>query len=232
MALADRHLVDADHRRPRRSCLGELGAHVLLVQLLDGVPVQPEFLCDIPDRGAPAAPANVEGKSLGIKRVVSQEFQALALHLAAAPAIDAPHLELKEDAQAPAGQIARAADLAVIPARPHLPTTAAGRFFDRRTSLMTRACRSPNIPRTCSKGRKPTNRYASRNRRRFVEVARIASRIATNGHAESCPIRDENPRTARTAKSPYPPRFDALKFLEFAHTSPRRPTIKNNMMRQ
>jgi len=55
---------------------------------------------------------------------------------------------------------------------------------------MMRACRSPNIPRTCSKGRKPTNRYASRNRRRFVEVARIASRIATNGHAESCLLRD------------------------------------------
>ena len=204
MALADRHLVDTDHRRPWRSGLGELRAHILLVEFLDRVPVQLERLGNIPDRRAPTAPADVKGKSLAVERVVRQELQTLALHLATTAAIDASHLELKEYAHAAAGKIARAAELAIVPARTHLPTSAAGRFFDRRTSVMTRACGSAKIPRTCSTGRKPGNLYASRKRRRFVEVARIASRIATNGRGASCPIRHQNPRTVQSAKSPYP----------------------------
>src|SRR5260370_42407903 len=111
MAFGDRHLGDGDHRRPWRSCLGELGAHVLLVQLLDCVPVQFEFLGDVPDRGAPTAPADIKGKSLGVERIVRQEFQTLALHLAATAAKDAPPPKLKEYAQAPPGQIGAATDL-------------------------------------------------------------------------------------------------------------------------
>jgi hypothetical protein len=110
--------------------------------------------------------------------------------------------------------------------QPASSTPAAGRFFDRRTSTITRPCGSPKIPRTRSTGRKPANRYASRKRCRFAEVTRIALRIAANGSAERCPIRDQNPRTVKSARSPYLRRSDALKSSKLTHTSPRRPHFK------
>jgi hypothetical protein len=50
---------------PRSSHLGQLGAHVLLVQLLHRMPVELELLGDISDRSTAAASADVKGKSLG-----------------------------------------------------------------------------------------------------------------------------------------------------------------------
>ena len=85
MPLGDGDLVDADD--PRRGAAGpaELLAHVLLVQLLDGMPVEVQFLGDRLDGALPAASAHVEGEPLGVERVVGQPVQPLALH-AAAPA--------------------------------------------------------------------------------------------------------------------------------------------------
>jgi hypothetical protein len=74
MAFADRDLVNADHDRPWGSCLGELSAHVLLVQLLDRVSIKLELLGHIPDRGTAAAPADVNGKPLGIEWVVRETW--------------------------------------------------------------------------------------------------------------------------------------------------------------
>jgi hypothetical protein len=53
------------------------------------------------------------------------------------------------------------------------PTTAtAGRFFERRTRVMTRAFGSPKIPRTVGCGRKPGKAYPSHSHRfRFDRVA-------------------------------------------------------------
>jgi len=50
-------------------------------------------------------------------------------------------------------------------------TLLAERFFERRTSVMTRDFESPKTPRTNSSGRKPANRYASSRRLRLREVA-------------------------------------------------------------
>jgi hypothetical protein len=100
VAFADRDFVDAYRHRRRRSRLRQLGTHVLLVQFLDGVPIQLQFLGHIADRCTAAAAADVKSKSLGIERVVGQERQALALHRAALTAPDAPHLELQEYSQA------------------------------------------------------------------------------------------------------------------------------------
>ena len=173
MALADRDLVDADHHPCRRSSLGQLSAHVLLVELLDRVPVQLQLFCNIADRRAAAAPADIKRKPLSVERIVRQEFQSLALHLAAMPAPDAPHLELQKYAQAAGRKIPNAPKLAIVPSGMLSPAYAATGFFERRTSVTIRACRSPNTPRTCSSGRKPANRYASRNRRRFAAVTKI-----------------------------------------------------------
>ena len=176
MPLADRDLVDADHRWPRSSRLGQLGAHVLLVQLLHCMPVEPELFGDIADRSAAATPANVKGKSLGVERIVREEVETLALHLTALAAPNAPHLELQKYAQAASRKVANSADLAVVPSGMFSSACAAGCFFERRTRAMMRACGSPNTPRTSSIGRKPKNRYASSRRRRFVEVTRIRPR--------------------------------------------------------
>src|SRR6266571_589041 len=173
VALAHRDLVDADHRRRRSSRLGQLGTHVLLVQLLHRMPVELQLLGDVIDRSAAASPADIEGKSLGVERIVRQKLETLALHLAAPAATHASHLELQEDAQAAGREIASAAKLAIIPPGMLLSAGPARRFFERRTSVTMRACGSPNTPRTSSTGRNPGNRYASSNRRRFVEVTRI-----------------------------------------------------------
>ena len=106
VALANRDLVDADDLRPRRACLGELRLHVLLLECLDGVPVELEFLGDVLDRGRAAALTHVVGKALGVERVVGQEIELLALHFAAAAALNAPHLDLQVDARIAAGKIA------------------------------------------------------------------------------------------------------------------------------
>jgi hypothetical protein len=50
-------------------------------------------------------------------------------------------------------------------------TSFADRFFERRTSVMTRADESPKTPRTDSSGRKPANRYASSRRLCLGEIA-------------------------------------------------------------
>jgi hypothetical protein len=88
------------------------------------------------------------------------------------PAPDAPHLELQEYAQAAGRKIPNATKLAIVPPGMLSPARAAAGFFERRASVTIRACGSPNTPRTCSRGRKPANLYASHNRRRFVAVTK------------------------------------------------------------
>jgi hypothetical protein len=136
------------------------------------MPIQLQLLGNIPDWRAAAAAANVKSKPLGVERVVRQELQTLALHLAALAAPDAPYLELQEYAQAASRKISSAANLAIVPPGMFSSACPAGRFFERRTRVTMRACGSPNTPRTSSMGRKPGNRYASSKRRRFVEVTR------------------------------------------------------------
>jgi hypothetical protein len=82
LAAAEK-LSPADHSRRRSSRLGQPGAHISFVQSLHRVPVQLQFLGDVMDRGAAAAATDVKGKPLGVERVVRQELEALALHLAA-----------------------------------------------------------------------------------------------------------------------------------------------------
>lgn len=72
MALADRDFVDAD--RPGAGPAGtfELLGHILLVQRLDGLPVELEFLGDIADRRPSAALSHVSGKPFRVERVARQ----------------------------------------------------------------------------------------------------------------------------------------------------------------
>src|SRR5215831_15195733 len=165
MTLADRNLINADRPRPRRAGTLELGLHVLHLKRLDGVPVQPQLPRHILDRPGAAAAADVVAKALGVERIIGQKVEPLALHLATAAAGDPPHLQFEENARVAARQVAHPADLAVVPTHLDVTATAAGRFFERRLSVITRAFGSPKMPRTVGAGRKPGKQYASHSRR-------------------------------------------------------------------
>src|SRR5271166_275508 len=92
VALADRYLIDPDHLRTGCARARELGLHVLHFQRLDRVPVERQFLCHVRNRRLPAAPPDKIGEALGVERIVRQKVEPLPFHLAAAAAIDAPHL--------------------------------------------------------------------------------------------------------------------------------------------
>src|SRR5712692_2228690 len=84
--LADRDLVDADRAWRWRPCSSELLLHVLLVEFLDGAPIQVQLAGDVLDRRGPTAPAHKERKALGVEGVVGEPRQLLLLHFAATPA--------------------------------------------------------------------------------------------------------------------------------------------------
>jgi len=97
VALADGDLVDADRLGTRRAGARDLGTHVLHLQRLDRVPVELQLLGNVADRGLRATPSDMEGKALGVARIVRQKIQPFAFHAAAMPACDTPHLQLQDD---------------------------------------------------------------------------------------------------------------------------------------
>ena len=173
MTFADRKLVDADHLRSGRANTLELRFHVLLVQNLDSLPVQRQFLRHVLDRCLPAMSANKVSKAFGVERIVGQKGGPFALHLATAAAVDPPYLQFQKYPSVATRKIAHAADLPVVPAHLDVTATAAGRFFERRLSVITRAFGSPKMPRTVGCGRKPGNEYASHSRRLRFAVRAI-----------------------------------------------------------
>lgn len=166
-----RHLVDANRLGTRGTRFYQLRLHVLFFQRLDRVPIQVEFPGEILDRRRTTTQAHVMGKALGVERVVGQELESLAFHLAATSALHTLDLDFEVDTRIAAGKIAHLARPPVVPAHVRSATTAAACFFERRTRVMTRAFGSPKTPRTVGCERYPGKAYASHSRRiRFVEV--------------------------------------------------------------
>src|SRR5262245_31814119 len=92
----------------------------------------------------------------------------------------------------------------------HRPARAADRFFERRTSVMTRALRSPNTPWSIARGRKPGNRHASARRIGFDEPdIEISCQVST---------------VLKSAESQPPRAFQAGRSLKSTHTFQRRPS--------
>src|SRR6202171_159064 len=133
VTFADRDLVDADCSGTRRAGTLELGPHVLLLQRLDRIPVELELLGDIPDRCLPAAAADIERKAFGEVRVVRQKIQPLALHCATTATRDASHFAFQNNPKSRARQVANPTYPPIVPPAPDQPTTAANRFFERRS---------------------------------------------------------------------------------------------------
>src|SRR5256712_5031026 len=204
VTLLDGDLIEPDHAGTGRPRAPQLLAHVLLLQRLHGVPVEPQLLGHIPNRRGPAAPAHVEGEALGVEGVVGQELEPLLLHRATAPTGHTPHLDGEVDAQVAAGEIAHSALLAVVPSALHPAAGPAGRFFDRRVSVMMRAKGSPKIPMTDELGWNPGTRYASHSRRgrRGVGMRRSSPILA--------PPPQRFPPLPERAPSPSAPSFHPL----------------------
>src|SRR4029077_2427939 len=165
MPLADRDLVEANDFRSRGAGTLELRAHVLLVELLDGIPVQMQFLGNVLDRRRAAAPAYIVGKALRVERILAQERKPLALHRSTSAAADPAHFQIEVDTKLTARQIAHPPPGAVVKAAMHRPAHAAVGFFERRSRVMIRACGSPKHPCTVALDRKPGETYASASRR-------------------------------------------------------------------
>jgi len=206
--FADRDFVYTDNLRPGRAGPLQLNAHVLLVQFLDRVPIQVQFPGHILDRGLAAAPADEPGEAFGVERVVGQKVETLAFHLAAAPALNAPHLDVQVHARVGTGQVAYPAHLPVVPAGVHLAASPAHRFFERRTRRITRAFGSPKTPVMVSAGRNPGNAYASQ--RRLRDVREVAIR-------RTCQFR----RQLQTAERLYWHRVQPCNAPLFTHTIAR-----------
>ena len=86
---------------------GELRPHVLLLQVLDGVPVEMQLLRDVPAPWRRAAsPADVVGEALGECVLSARNAESLASHLATTAASHPPHLEFEIDPGIPVGEIA------------------------------------------------------------------------------------------------------------------------------
>ena len=115
MTLADRGPVDPDGQGTRRACACGLRLHVLHLQRLDGVPIKRQFLRNIRDRRLSATAADKIRKALGVERIVCQKVEPFLFHLAAATAINAPHLQFKQYSHVPAGQVTHLPDFAVVP---------------------------------------------------------------------------------------------------------------------
>ena len=179
MPALDRDLIDPNHLRSRCPGPSQLFSHVLLLQFLDRVPVQPQFPGHGLKRGSPAAPAQIPGKAVGIQGSVGQPRQLLLFHLATALAEHPPALHLQVDPRVSTGQVPDPVHLVIVERPVNAPTGAADGFFPRRWSRRIRPLGSPKTPRTVALGRKPGKRYVSSSRRSFRirESCQIFSRV-------------------------------------------------------
>ena len=159
VALADGGLVDPPLRLGTR--LGgalELRSHVAHLQALDRLPIEIHLLGDVLGRPSAAAAPDLAGKALCVQRVLQQELQPLALHLAT-------------DGSRPAALPAPGRSGTARTADSELAAACGPTSLDepcRRCRRLLYPCRtsgSPNNPCTVALGRRPRKVYASTWRR-------------------------------------------------------------------
>src|SRR5260370_14797677 len=121
VAFADRNLVNPDHLRTRRAHALELSFHVLLVQRLDRVPVQRQFLRHVLDRRPSAPPPDKVGKTLGIDRIVRDELDPFLLRTATPATSDPPYLQFQKYPTVASRKITHPPNFPLVPA--HLDMT-------------------------------------------------------------------------------------------------------------
>ena len=116
VALADGDPVDSDDLRARSADAAQLLAHVVLVELLDGAPIEVQLLGHVLDGAHPTASSHIERKALRVEGIVGEEVQLLALHGLRSSTRNPSHLELEIHAHLAVGQIAYSPLATVVPA--------------------------------------------------------------------------------------------------------------------
>src|SRR5690606_13470436 len=129
---------------------------------------------------------------LRVAGVVGQEIQPLPFHGAAAPAPYATNLQVQVDAVVGHRQIADPSPGAIVPSAMSRAAASADGFFERRTSVTTRAFGSPKTPCTVSKGRNPGKAYASDRRRRLRDraIAQSCQKFRSEEHTSELQSRE------------------------------------------
>lgn len=158
VTLADGDLVDTNRLRRGRAGPLELRAHVVLVQLLDRVPIQPQFVGHGLDRAVATASSHEESKTLGVEGIVGKPVQIFGLHGTTPLALHPTNMEVEIDSFVSTGKVADLPRPLIVEGGRDLPTNAARRFFPRRWRVTTTARGSPKSPRTVAKGSNPGNR--------------------------------------------------------------------------
>lgn len=129
VSFTDRQLINADDLRMWLGSATQLLAHVLLIQLLDCLPIQMQFLGNIGDRRGSAAFADIQSKALRVERIVRQKVEPFLSHFLASATLDAAQFDLKIHPRVTAGKITNTASLAVVKTRRRTTTQRADSFF-------------------------------------------------------------------------------------------------------
>jgi hypothetical protein len=136
---ADGEFVDADDFGAGVAGPIELLPHVLLVEFLDGMPVEVPVLGNVLDGGEATVAADPDGEALGVVRVVGQPVEAFAFHGMAPATADASDGELQVDAPAAAIEVAYPSKGLVVEGAMAGAAPATAGFFRRRRRAMTTA---------------------------------------------------------------------------------------------
>jgi hypothetical protein len=113
--------------------------HVLLVQILDGLPIEEQFLGYFFDGRLATTATHEEGEALGIERIVGEPIQPFGLHAPAPPTLDPAQEVVEIDALVATGEIADAPRPLVVARPRRLATDVANHFFRRRRRERTTA---------------------------------------------------------------------------------------------
>ena len=139
VTLADRDLVDANGARGPHAGLGNLLLHVELVEFLDRTVVQALQLGHRLVRHVAAQFAHLQGKALGVARVLCQPVEVLYMHATTLRAAHAPALKFKVDTKSCHRQITHPLSALVVTVTAAMAAVGTHGGFFRRLSVTTRA---------------------------------------------------------------------------------------------
>ena len=107
----------------------ELFLHVLLVQVLDGLPIEEEFLGHVLDGSLAAASTDKEGETFGVEGIVGEPFEAFGLHGSELPTQDPSQGIGGVDLLVSTGEVADTTRPLVVEGPMHQAADVADRFF-------------------------------------------------------------------------------------------------------
>jgi len=135
--LANRDFVNPDHARRRWPRPAQLFAHVDLVEFIDGMAIEMHPPRHVLGRHRVAKPADLHRKPQGVLRVRRQKGLRFVPHPGGF-AVHPCHPKIEIEVPIPASEIACPPPTRVVNAAARIAAAAAHRFFERRSSVITK----------------------------------------------------------------------------------------------